>query len=251
MVRLKSSMICSLFSLAALFFSGCGGGGPTTPGNQTEATIEEVAAKAQVELPAGTAVQEDSLTLSVGIVGEQKVSSDGSADIVLNNKTSQVVTATNSSGNPVLISVAAPSQEGTSVSLNAESTAVSLVMLHPFIATSDPELASKIKAIIAAQPETETLATLIESKIKQDPAALSKSDPDIVNALADALRVSIAAIDSEVEKAKKQKVSIVPESMQSGLTVTATEPGSDGTSTITVENAKRRYVAVYLKTRTT
>lgn len=221
-------------ALTVTLLAGCGGSGvgPIPPGQQ---------AKGKVVLPAGCSVQPVNLTV-LSSTGRVAVRGDGSfVTRAVGSGPAQVILV-DRAGRPVLLGyVDASDPDGGEIS--ARETAVALIWDALVTFAPPPAHWAELLTAIRADPRVGPLATVIEQQLVSDPAALSKRNPAIRAALAEAVselagmvpksapRPEAVAAAGLVSVAQDGTVSLVegllPEGQQSGLTLTQAV-GSNG-----------------------
>lgn len=87
----------------------------------------------------------------------------------------------------LLMAVVPDPEEGTTVVLDARSTAVALAFLTPFTCTADPVEAGNVLLRLDALPAMDVLEHVLEARIAADPEALLSEDAETDSALTDVL----------------------------------------------------------------
>ena len=277
--RLCGIVVTGILMLAILpwlTLIGCGGKSPTSSAPPPE-IYKPVPAAGSVELPKGTSVDENSLTITAGAFAQATPDTAGNVTINLNEGATQLVSATTTSGDPILLSIAVNPHSGTLIDLNPRTTAEAMIFLNPAAVVSEPSLSFTVMGIVRNMAETQTLADVIASKIAANPSVLVTDDPDIKAALTNALIQFVSRIDSltangsvpstlreEINRFRELKhykeidqkglaqaclqvgnLIISPAGEQSGVSVSAAN--IDATNyKITLTNSKKRYVGTYL-----
>ena len=272
---LKSYILIAFLPFLLFLFFTCSDKStdPTIDDHRTEL----VTIQGNVDLPSGSDLHVDSLTITAGVFDQTTPNAAGELSIGLNPGATQLVSATTSSGDPVLLCIEIDPKSGDSVELSCQTTAEAMIFLHPVAVVADPELAQAVLSIITSMTETEELASVIESKIAANPAALVGDDDDIRQALINAVNAFLVEVDGisangvysdtligSIKEFKERKhfrnadhavaaeqqtqvgeLTITPTARQSGIAISAS-PIDDYNYKITLENSKKRYVDVYL-----
>lgn len=213
-----------------------------------------VSGHVRLALPEGSPWNTHEMRILVGVIDDRPVRGTG-ADVVLNQNVPQLVVATSRDGHPLLLGIAIPSVRGTNVVLDARSTALALVFLSPFVVQADSVRAERLITNLEREPSTLALANLLDTRLRAGRNALDERDGEFLMALQSLVRMATHAVDelSRHTSSTGQPIIIDPNDghaldrsvERSGLVVSATEGvGSD--TTITVRNARKRFVAAFL-----
>jgi len=238
-------------------------------------TYEAVQVSGAVKVPGGVTVDYTSMEVHGGAITSASPEASGQFTINLNKNTTQLVSAVQSNGTPMLLNIVINPQSTDSVILNARTTARSLIFLHPAAVVSDPAMSNTVMGIIDSLPGTAQLTMLLVSKLQKDPDILYTEDAAIQSAIKAAVIQLLAQIDGlkanlslndalQIEKFKEMKhlgyppagqkpeapyasgdLVVTPSGPQSGITVNAVKQ-SDTKYQVQVTNTKKRYVNVFL-----
>ena len=181
-----------------LFLIGCGGGGPTTPPNPENTTIVSVPDFNQIpdSLRAGAKVK-------MGLV-EAQITAKGVGTIPNTPEVAALVTIATAQGEPLLLTLATDNN----VRTDFTSTAIALAFLNPMVLTPDKAAIRFMTLKVEGLPEIQTLAQLIESRIKESKtlldlsedteavAALRAAETSVVNTLAQEVKRMTSSIKS-------------------------------------------------------
>jgi hypothetical protein len=271
------SFILAILMIVGLVFFGCKKNPTGEKPPEYPTGYAPVSAAGNVDLPQGISVPDSTLTITAGAFAQTKPNANGNFSINLNEGVTQLVSATTSGGDPILLNIAINPHSGASVNLSSRSTAEAMIFLNPAAVVSDPTLSQTVMNIVKSMPETQILANTIQSKIAVNPNALVMDDPDIKTALTNALVHFVSAIDSltvtksvapEIKKEIKEfrdfkhykeidqkefvnnllqvgNLIINPATPQSGVSVSASQVDANNYK-ITVTNSKKRFVKAYL-----
>jgi len=270
-------IVTAALLLTLAFWNGCKKkSGPVEPQEPSNTPVQ-VSASGTVTVPPGSTVSASSLTVTAGAFSQTAPASNGSITIKLSSGATQLVSASTSAGDPLLLSVIPAASTGSTVTLNANTTAEALIFLNPAVVVSDPALSQRIVGIIRSMPETQVLANAMSSAIASNPKALVTNNPAISTALNNALAKFISTIDGlalkqdtpaedkqAIERYKELKhfrnadvaglakstqklasIIISPTTAQSGISVSASQTTST-TYKVNVTNTKKRFVSVFL-----
>lgn len=195
-----------LASLTAITLTTCGGGGGSGDGGGGGSSsggsggggnnvIQPVSASGQVTAPAS--VTPSTLKVVSGI-DSKSVNSDGSFSLNLNKDNTQLVMASDSQDNPVLMAVVVNAQSGSTVSISTASTAEALIYFSPGVTQTNTTDSETVMSYIRSLPETTTLANLLSTKLASNPNILSSNppDPEITTAISNALQALINKVKS-------------------------------------------------------
>jgi len=145
-------------------FSGETGGIPTT---------------GMVRLPA--AMGKSGFTIHAGL--KEGSINGGTYAINLRENTVQAIMVTNGSEQPVLMSINVTRQTAAPDTLDARSTAESLVFLYPFICTSNLEQAAELKTLIRSLPSFTALTQSIQNQLDQGTFSITDTNPALTPVL--------------------------------------------------------------------
>ena len=197
MLRHNQSVSLPLLALGfALLCTTCSGGGNSgsniSPPSATTATTS-----AKVVLPSGVGTALSSLQVIAGL-GTVSVGSDGSFTVTLPaGGGPATVLVTNANGDVVLlghVDTANPSFN----EVSATSTAEELLFLATGATTLPQGAWPGVYTVLAAAPETATLAGVISTEMATTPTAVGDMDPVIVTAIDTAVASLVGATPSSV-----------------------------------------------------
>jgi hypothetical protein len=204
-----------LMLLASFLLGSCGGGGGGGNNNaapQNNTTITGTVSPPSDVAPASLTIVSLGETTPVGVNGNfsANVYKDGVAVVaaVLDGKEFSLmnvaVTATNAlpagvmGGNQVKIMAAASPSANNTVTINAHTTAVSMVFVTPYFLTNDPVKAAELISIIDADLKVAELALVVESVFGEaDPL----SNPTLQQALLAAVESVLATVSAQIPAA--------------------------------------------------
>jgi len=262
-----------LLLLSLVLMTGCkkNDADPEEPGG--EPAYEAVKVSGNLVAPAGMALDFSTLTVNGGAISSATPAGDGDFSINLNAKATQLVSAVSANGVPLLLDIAITPRENDEIVLNAASTARSLIFLNPAAVVAESSLATTILSLIDELPETASLTTLLETKLRTTPGILFQNDAEIIAAIDAAVARLMEKIDDlsangflyqpmQIDQFRELKhlpdqpaapaapyrsgdLIITPPGQQSGLSVTAAKK-SEKVYEVLVTNSKKRYVNAFL-----
>lgn len=158
------------------------------------------------------------------------------------------------SDNPILLGSALYPESGANIAINVTSTAVTLVMMHPFVSAVlyfDPTGDKGYAQTIAGLTETAALVALIEQKLPGTPGILTGMDAAMQGALNDAAMAFLDGLPSLPTKSgPRPVVKFEPDdTTQSGIKIQQARFDSAGTrySRLSLTNERRRYLNVFVE----
>ncbi|MBI3661530.1 MAG: carboxypeptidase regulatory-like domain-containing protein [Acidobacteria bacterium] len=163
--------------VAAAVGLSCSGGKQST-----DPTPEVVSMQGSVTLPSESALSSSDLSIGFG-VHDSTVDEFGDFSIDGNGHVPGLAVASLSSGSPALMAIVPDPTEGGFVTVNAHTTAVALVFLHPFICTNNPEFIDGVLADIESLPQLAPLEAAVESTLTGPTLALDVENSAIAQAL--------------------------------------------------------------------
>ena len=169
----------------------------TVPGNVT------------VRLPPGCPLQAGDLTVLSGVYDKADVSNGGQVRLGLVPDAASVLVAVAHDSVPELLSVVVSPSDEQTVIMDARSTAVTLVYLHPLVVQSEVAYANDVLSIVQNLPEVDTLANLVDSRLSSDAGYMQRSDSVFAVALLGAVKAVVAQIDSVEETIPARKAARV------------------------------------------
>lgn len=274
MKRMSVIKMFLLLTVGLTFFFGCKKNS-SEEDPESSAVYEPVQVSGNIVAPQGMNIDYTSLVVNGGAITTTSPGGSGDFTINLNKNATQLVSAVQPDGTPVLLNIIVTPQSNDNIELDAHSTARSLIFLNPAAVVSDPALSNTVMGLIDGLPETTTLATLIETKLKTNPDILFQDDPAICSAIEAAVTKLLQKIDDlsdngflnkplQIDRLRELKhlsgqggsatpsapavsgdLTITPSGEQSGMTVSATKK-SDNIYEIQVTNSKKRYVNAFL-----
>lgn len=143
-----------------------------------------------IYLPGGSALANSDLTVGFGL-HDATVTDDGAYAIQGNEHVPGVLMATVPSGAPVLMAVVPSPTSDQFVPVDVHTTAVSLVFLHPFICTNNPEYIDGVLADIETLPQLAALENALESTLSGESLTLDTDDDNLSNALESAVEAYV------------------------------------------------------------
>ncbi len=181
---MKTVQVLAALGLAAVVVGlSCSGSKKST-----DPTLEVVSMQGLVTLPSESAISSSDLSIGFG-AHDSTVDDFGDFSVDGNGHVPGLAVASLSSGSPVLMAIVPDPNEGGFVSVDAHSTAVALVFLHPFICTNNPEFIDGVLANIESLPQLVPLEAAVESTLTGPTLAL-----DVENsAVAEALEAAVTA----------------------------------------------------------
>ncbi len=212
---------------------------------------EGVPTTGMVRLPA--AMGSSGFTIRAGL--KQGALKNGAYSISLNENTVQAIMVMNRSDQPILMAINVTRQAASPDTLDARSTAESLVFLYPFICTSNIDEANELKSLIRSLPSFTALVQTIQTRLDQGTFAITDSDPTLI--------VTLEAVFSELTSAltgtslrKFNKLNLLdggtpnPDFEMNGIRVIEnTLNGSE--LSFKIANRAKRWLTVYIDKSTT
>ncbi len=164
--------------LGILNVVSCGGDGDksTTP----SATV--VGLTGSIDLPEDSWYDESDLTVGFGDYDEA-VDEDGIFTVQGNEHIPGLAMAYDPQGTPVLLSIVPDPTSDGSVWLDAESTALALVFLNPFICTANPDYIHGVLDDLRSTPSFDDLTAVVEDHIVQSTFALWETSAELDSVL--------------------------------------------------------------------
>jgi chitodextrinase len=205
-----------VIALGLMTIVGTGGGGGGGESSPQPASEDKIDISGTVSTPAG--ISPDSLTItslgdtsSVGTAGEfsTKAYKDGvtaiaampaGKDFGLMNVVATSTSGTSSSKKVMKVAAAYKNDSTNSVDLNAQTTAVSMVFVTPYFATTDPVKAKDILQIIENDPKVPDLAKVIGNVFNEDDPM---EDPALQDALGNAIQSVLDTIQANSQSSSK------------------------------------------------
>ncbi|MGB6122733.1 MAG: carboxypeptidase-like regulatory domain-containing protein, partial [Bacteroidota bacterium] len=137
-----------------------------------------------LRFPANSGITMDDVVVNFGGI-EARPASDGSFEVSGMNGVPTMAIAYDRDAIPVLMAFVRDPEYHGSLTLNAQTTALGLSFLAPFICSSDPDAVGEILYILNRLPELDQLEQLLEQKLSANPRALAQEDAEISSALSD------------------------------------------------------------------
>lgn len=129
--------------------------------------------------------------------------------------------------------------------IDATTTAVSLVFMHPFIARSDPEGARRLLHFLAGLPEIGPLVSAIEQSLAAGTHISDASNTAVQTALAAATDAAITALLAEMATATTRGFGIDPGKSLDALALSLQPSSTTYRADVNVNNMAMRYMALY------
>ncbi len=249
----KSAVIIAVLLLVAFVtvhcFLGCSGGdsggddGTVSP-TETVEPVETVVIPAQVDLPSGTTINPSDIQIISG-VNEAQPSVSGNCSIEQTKNYPNIVFALDKDDDPVLMSInvdpAKLVRDRDNLKIDAGTTAISLIIIQPYVCEESSEGIQAAYEIIRNMPQTEALANVLKQKIAANPKCIVNGDPEIQTALQEALDAYIAM----KMRASRAVGQIDPSTVTSdGVQISQTGT-QDGNEEFTIKNSKKRWLKAY------
>lgn len=238
---LAKSLALSLLLLTVVV--GCGGGGGkggSSPSVDTPASLTRVEGSLQVP---GSVVHPNQLTVSTSL-GSSSPSQTGNFSVQVNSDVAQVVTATDAQNNVVLLGLSGSSNTRADggIGLSARSTAVVMVLLHPFLANSDKAASAQLVSIVEGLPETTALEQAIASQISQH-GRLDFTDQEMEDAYSQAVNATVEVVKSGSGNATTR--SVEPGEERSGILIISGDDRDPSNIQLQIDNFKRRWLQIW------
>lgn len=242
--RSVSVVLSLLLAAQPLLLVACGGHarGPSLPAGQTSVS-------GRIVLPEGSPVSVSSLTVSTSSDLGRAAGADGSFSVLASANSSHLVMARDEAGSPWLLTISTgSSRQPEGLTIDATSTAASLVFLCPFIAVTDPVAGQTLLGQIRALPETQALAGQISAALAAGTNPLSSPTYSLQQALRTAVGATVSALTTP--QSHGRSISIAPQGPHAGITLTSTDEPSLDTSQrqqvpLEARNAKFRFLSAY------
>jgi len=223
-------LVVTLITSVMFIGSGCGKKGSSSPIRTITGTIT---------IPSGISGNFSALSS----ISRTTVQAGSPFSISVLGKYPAIITINNDKGNPVLLNV---TNSGNTITIDASSTAVSLIYLSPGIAQNNFKDEQQVMDLIKGLPQTQALTNLLEKKLQLNSNILSTVplDPDIVAGVNQAVDALINKIKSsgQVQTAGLLKTLAVNPANASGLYLSF----DSNSKTLTAKNKVMRYVAIYV-----
>lgn len=169
-----------------------------------------------------------------------QVGSNGKADLLVSKLAGQTVLLSDLHGKLIHLTLfpADPTRE---VEINSKETAVSLVLLNPFLSTNNKTVMLQARALVEASPKFPALETTLRSKIAAG-YRLGDDDVEVKHALGEVYKELFSRVGKSLAAQKAADPPTV-----NGLTLQTTSV--DGTNwNFRVSNIFKRWVQVYGQT---
>ncbi|MDI9571197.1 MAG: hypothetical protein QM278_10865 [Pseudomonadota bacterium] len=226
-----------------------------------EAGVETGNATGTVNLPAGFSLSLTTLLVH-GELGSANLGADGGFSVPLAGAGEALAVVTGADGTPLLMGYV---KAGSANVIDASATAAALIFQALGAFTLPPSTWAEFRAWIAAQSQTATLASVIETQLAANPLAISQGDAAIRDAV-EAAAADIAALRS-AEGAGTGRAALGAATPVTAATVTVSrsplsadvthvkidganprsginiEPAADG-SGVTARNEYRRHILI-------
>ena len=166
---------------AAVVGLSCGGGGKST-----NSTPDVITMQGWATLPTSSSLPYSELTMGFGS-HDAAVDEYGAFEVEGNEHVPGLAIATLSTGAPVLMAIVTDPTSDLFVPVDAHTTAVALVFLHPFVCTNNPEFIDGVIAEIEGLPELATLEAAVESTLASQNLSLGDENEAVASALESAV----------------------------------------------------------------
>ncbi|NCO95986.1 MAG: hypothetical protein COZ06_27025 [Armatimonadetes bacterium CG_4_10_14_3_um_filter_66_18] len=228
---------------------GCGGGGGGGAPNNPAVPDTRTVVNGRVVLPAGEA---SDLTVLAG-ANEPAAVKDGAFSVRLRDDAPALMTAVNANDEPVLMAVSptpatkAATRAATPPVLNAQTTAVAMVYLMPYIAQAEPDDEQAMLSLITGLPETAALASALQDALTASPGSPPLDNASVRAALTNATNATLRAAAAASTKGRAI-LYVDPPTEQSYVSV-AEKPVQHNVSrrTFEIKNRGRRWVVAVMR----
>lgn len=245
--------------------AGCGGGGGSAGGNAPSLSpllAGQTLNIGNLTLPTGSPFSANQFvvqtTLDAGnLIANSSIPASGNYQVIASSQNNHLMMAVkneaDSSQTPYLLAISTGGQ-GTSPTIDENSTAAALVFLNPFITVTDAAAGKALLSQIASLPETAQLVSTIKNALIAGHSPLDGTDGAIDSALRAAVSAEILelvpAIASSMSR-KSHALPIFPGDTRSQITLSSNGDVQDNGSSISIplniRNNGFRYIAAFYR----